>query len=67
VSIEGEAASVPGAKGARVRPGEKGAAGTHVVAMNPTGYTLVLELSNGQMIRCNLLPAFERFARESDP
>jgi hypothetical protein len=54
-----------GAKGSRGRPGEPGKPGVHVRAMSVVGYCLVLELSNGQTLRANLLPVLELFARES--
>jgi len=56
-----------GAKGARGRPGERGKDGVHVEAIDVVGYCLVLTLSDGSTLRANLLPAFERFKRESGP
>lgn len=53
-----------GAKGSRGRPGEKGEPGLHVKAMNLTGYTVTIELSDGSRLHCNLLPAFELYERE---
>jgi hypothetical protein len=55
---------VLGAKGARGRPGERGAAGVHVTALDLVGYTLVLTLSDGATLNANLLPALELFERE---
>lgn len=55
------------AKGARGKPGERGKDGVHVKAMDVVGYCLVLTLSNGQVLRANLLPALERFKKESGP
>ncbi|MBR1286062.1 hypothetical protein JQ597_28825 [Bradyrhizobium sp. AUGA SZCCT0177] len=55
-----------GAKGARGKPGERGEPGLHVKALDVTGYTLVLTLSNGSKLRANLLPAFERFKKETE-
>ena len=42
-----------------------GARMVHVVGMNLTGYTVTIELSDGQCLHCNLLPALELFKRES--
>ena len=53
-----------GAKGTRGRPGERGKDGVHVSAIELLGYTLAIELSNGERLCVNLLPALQLFERE---
>jgi hypothetical protein len=53
-----------GAKGTRGRPGERGKDGVHVSAIELLGYTLAIDLSNGERLCVNLLPALELFERE---
>ena len=55
---------VLGAKGARGRPRERGRDGVHVSAFRLTGYTVTIELSDGQCLHVNLLPALRLYDSE---
>lgn len=59
------AKGVKGKPGERGEKGERGAPGASVVKMVMVDYEIVLLLSDGTQLKCNLLPVIERYYQEA--